>query len=150
MGEEISLERTEQAVQIARTWLGTPYHHQACLKGVGVDCLGLMRGIYEEMYGVKSPEPINYSPDWGDADGNEAMLDAARAYLEPVPIDQLSAGYVVLIRWQKHRVAKHSMIMTSPTTAIHAYNRSPVAEIELHRWWFEKISYAFTWPQEVK
>lgn len=29
-------------VEIARTYLGTPFHHQARLKGVGIDCIGLM------------------------------------------------------------------------------------------------------------
>lgn len=144
------MERTEQAVELARTWLDTPYLHQACLKGVGVDCVGLIRGIYHEMYGVEPPELIKYSADWGDSNGNEDMLVAARKYLEPVPLDQVDAGHVVLMRWQKHRVAKHSMIMTGKTTAIHAYNRAPVIEIDLHKWWLDKIVYAFTWPEEVK
>ncbi len=144
------MEKTEQAVELARTWLGTPYQHQACLKGVGVDCVGLVRGIYAEMYGQEAPYLINYSADWGDSNGNEAMLEAARTYLEPVPLDQVNAGHVVLMRWQKHRVAKHSMIMTGPATAIHAYNRAPVIEVDLHKWWLDKIVYAFTWPEEVK
>ena len=37
-------------VMIARTWAGTPYHHQASTKGVGTDCLGLVRGVYREIY----------------------------------------------------------------------------------------------------
>lgn len=143
------MERTDQAVELARTWIGTPYHHQACLKGIGVDCVGLIRGVYDEMYGISPPELINYSADWGDTNGNEDMVKAAIKYLEPVPLSTLGAGHVVLLRWREHRVAKHSMIMTSSTTAIHAYNRSPVAEINLHRWWLNKIVYAFTWPQEV-
>lgn len=32
-------------VNAARSWLGTPYHHQASLRGVGCDCLGLIRGL---------------------------------------------------------------------------------------------------------
>jgi cell wall-associated NlpC family hydrolase len=37
-------------VALAREWLGTPYHHQASLKGVGTDCVGLVRGIWREVY----------------------------------------------------------------------------------------------------
>lgn len=150
MGEVIFLERTDQAVSIARTWLGTPYQHQACLKHIGVDCVGLIRGIYTEMYGIEPPELINYSPDWGDSNNNETMLEAARQYLEPVSLNQLNSGHVVLMRWTKHRVAKHSMIMTGSNSAIHAYSRSPVIEINLNQWWLDKIVYAFTWPEEVK
>lgn len=29
-------------VEIARTYLDTPFHHQARLKGVGIDCIGLL------------------------------------------------------------------------------------------------------------
>ena len=29
----------------AREWLGTPFHHQARVKGVGADCAGLVIGV---------------------------------------------------------------------------------------------------------
>lgn len=44
----------ESIVKGAHGWLGTPYHHRASLKGAGTDCLGLIRGIWRELYG---PEP---------------------------------------------------------------------------------------------
>ena len=46
--------RRDEIVEAARAWLGTPYHHQASLRGVGCDCLGLVRGVWRELYG---PEP---------------------------------------------------------------------------------------------
>lgn len=142
--------RTEQVIRTAREWVGTPYHHQASLKGIGTDCIGLVRGVYRELYGVEAPELINYSVDWGDANGNEDMVAAAGKYLEPVPLDQLGPGHVILVRWQDHRVAKHCMIMTSDTTAIHAYNRSPVTEINLSDWWRRRVVFAYSFPEEVK
>ncbi len=45
---------TATIVRRARGWLGTPYHHQASVKGVGCDCLGLIRGLWRELCG---PEP---------------------------------------------------------------------------------------------
>lgn len=35
----------EQIVRQARSWLGTRWHHQASTKGVGTDCVGLVRGV---------------------------------------------------------------------------------------------------------
>ena len=35
----------------ARDWLGTPYRHQASLKGAGCDCLGLVRGVWRALEG---------------------------------------------------------------------------------------------------
>ena len=37
-----------EAVQEALTWLGTPYHHQGRVKGVGVDCGTLICEVYEK------------------------------------------------------------------------------------------------------
>jgi len=33
----------------ARGWIGTPWHHQARLRGVGVDCVGLVIGVAREL-----------------------------------------------------------------------------------------------------
>ena len=41
----------ERVVDAARGWLGTPYVHQASSKGSGADCLGLIRGIWREIFG---------------------------------------------------------------------------------------------------
>lgn len=141
--------KTEDIIRVARTWVGTPYHHQASLKGVGVDCVGLVRGVYRELYGVEPPELINYSADWGDSNGNEDMVAAAYRHLEPVSLDDIAPGHVVLVRWQDHRVAKHAMIITGDNRAIHAYNRAPVTEIHLNDWWRQRIVYAFAFPEEV-
>ena len=39
----------------ARGWIGTPYRHQASLKGVGADCIGLVRGVWRAFHG-EDPE----------------------------------------------------------------------------------------------
>ena len=36
-------------VAAARAWIGTPYRHQAALRGVGCDCLGLLRGVWRDV-----------------------------------------------------------------------------------------------------
>ena len=88
-------------VALARGWLGTPYHHQASLKGVGCDCLGLIRGVYAEACGQPAETPPPYSRDWAEASARETMIEAAgrhmiagrsgcgrtgrRAHLSPAP-----------------------------------------------------------------
>ena len=44
------IEEDERAlvVRIAQEWAGTPYHHRARIKGVGVDCGQLVAGVFEE------------------------------------------------------------------------------------------------------
>ena len=38
----------------ARAWIGTPYRHQARCKGVGCDCLGLVRGVWRALHGERA------------------------------------------------------------------------------------------------
>jgi cell wall-associated NlpC family hydrolase len=38
----------ELVIQAARTYLGTPWKHQARVKGIGVDCIGLLVGAFRE------------------------------------------------------------------------------------------------------
>jgi len=43
----------EAVIAAARAWLGTPYHNQASLRGVGCDCLGLARGVGRDVVGAE-------------------------------------------------------------------------------------------------
>src|SRR5690606_25246620 len=62
-------DRARRVVEIAREWVGTPYRHQASAKGAGTDCLGLLRGVWREIYGAE-PEPVPaYTADWSEPDG---------------------------------------------------------------------------------
>ena len=71
----------EQAVAIARRWIGTPYLHQASVEGAGTDCLGLLRGIWREIHG-QEPEPVPaYTPDWSEPAREERLWAAARRLL---------------------------------------------------------------------
>ena len=64
-----------RVVAVARSWLGTPYHDQASLRGVGCDCLGLARGVWREVVGPE-PFPIPpYSRDWGETGPREVLAE---------------------------------------------------------------------------
>ncbi len=65
----------------ARTWIGTPYRHQASLKGVGCDCLGLVRGIFRALHGAEPERVPPYTPDWAEAASDEPLAQAAARHL---------------------------------------------------------------------
>ena len=71
----------------ARLWLGTPYRHQAALRGVGCDCLGLVRGVWQGLYGSEPEAPPPYSGTWAESapSGSEPLMEAAARHLVPVP-----------------------------------------------------------------
>ena len=75
-------------------WLDTPYHDQASLKGVGCDCLGLIRGVWRETVGPELFAMPPYSRDWGEVAQREPILDLARAVMVEVPVDQRTPGAV--------------------------------------------------------
>jgi NlpC/P60 family putative phage cell wall peptidase len=99
-------------VAAARSWLGTPYHHQAALKGVGCDCLGLVRGVYEELYGRPAEAPPPYSRDWAEAAAIETMLEAARRHLAEIDPREMRPGDVVIFRLRRGAMAKHCGIVS--------------------------------------
>ena len=91
----------DRIVAAARAWIGTPYMHQASLQGVGCDCLGLLRGVYRDVFGFEPELPPPYGADWAEASGRETMAEAAGRHLSPVPIQAFEAGDVLLFRWRE-------------------------------------------------
>ena len=135
-----------EIVALARDWKGTPYHHQASVKGVGCDCLGLVRGVWRALYGSEAETPPAYSPDWGDASDGEALLAAGRRHLLEIPLADMQPGDVFAIRWRGAKSAKHLGILTTTTSFIHAYEKCGVVEVTLTPQWRGKIVAAFRFP----
>src|SRR3978361_1373729 len=91
---------SQQIVAETRAWIGTPYQHQASLKGVGCDCLGLVRGVWRALY-ENEPEPMPaYAPDWAEASGREALVEAAQRHLIEVSSQDFQPGDILLFRWR--------------------------------------------------
>jgi NlpC/P60 family putative phage cell wall peptidase len=133
-------------VATARSWLGTPYHDQASLKGVGCDCLGLARGIWREVVGSE-PFPIPpYSRDWGETGPHEVLADGARGMMIEVIPSEAGPGALVLFRMSPRAIAKHVGILTEPDRFIHSYERLGVVEEVLTSAWRRRIAFAFLFP----
>src|SRR4029078_6925542 len=75
----------------AESWIGTPFHHAARVKGAGVDCLMLLAEVYERAGVSRRIEPPFYVPDWHlhrDAERYmEGLLRYARSADVPEPGD---------------------------------------------------------------
>ena len=130
----------------ARSWIGTRYQHQASLKGVGCDCLGLVRGVWRNCIGSEPEAPPPYAADWAEARGEEALAQAALRHLVPIGIDGFGCGDVLLFRWRDGFVAKHAAIASGEGTMIHAHDGAAVCEVALTPWWRRRLAYAFRFP----
>lgn len=142
----------ERIVAEARGWIGTPYRHQASLRGVGCDCLGLLRGVWRAVHGTEPETPPPYAASWAEsaAPGEDPMLAAARRHLVPVPVPRPDyrprAGDVLLFAFRAHLPAKHCAIATGEAAMIHAHDGAAVTEVALTPWWRRHLVHAFRFP----
>ena len=135
-----------EVIATARGWLGTPYHDQASLRGVGCDCLGLARGVWREVVGPE-PFPIPpYSRDWGETGPREVLAEGARKMMIELPVAGAPPGTLVLFRMMPRAIAKHVGILTAQDRFIHAYERLGVIEQPLTEAWRRRIAFAFLFP----
>ena len=136
----------EAIIAAARLWLGTPYHDQASLRGVGCDCLGLARGVWRDLVGAEPQAIPPYSRDWGETGVREVLAEGARAMMIEISLGQISPGTLVLFRMAPRAIAKHVGILTAPDRFIHAYDRLGVIEETLTTTWSRRIAFAFHFP----
>jgi NlpC/P60 family putative phage cell wall peptidase len=134
-------------VATAQSWLGTPYHDQASLRGVGCDCLGLARGVWRDVVGDE-PFPIPpYSRDWGETGPQEVLADGARRMMREVAPTETTPGALILFRMAPRAIAKHVGILTGHDSFIHSYERLGVVEEILTPTWRRRIAFAFLFPR---
>lgn len=133
-------------VALARGWIGTPYRHQAALKGAGCDCLGLVRGLWREWHGAEPETPPAYGADWSEIERDERLWQAMARHMHPVgQKTPMAEGQILLFRMRERRVAKHlGLLSRAPGSArgaafIHTYERHGVIESPLGTPWMRRI-----------
>ena len=134
-----------RVVDEARKWLGTPYRHQGSRCQVGADCLGLVRGVWREIYGYEPEKAGPYAIDWAEKGGEDQLLHAAIKHFIATHSEP-GFGHLVLFRWNAGALAKHAGITVSTTHFIHAYSGVGVVESPLVPAWRKKIAGVFAFP----
>lgn len=134
----------------ARTWLGTPFHHQARLKGKGCDCLGLIVGVVDEL-GLKdvhgrllsSYDEITYPKEPDGA----YLIDKLTDILIEVPIADARAGDLALFKVREN--PQHLAILTDYENTlgmIHSFAPSRrVVEHRLDEDWKSRLLKVYRW-----
>jgi NlpC/P60 family putative phage cell wall peptidase len=136
----------DRIVAEARSWVGTPYRHQASRKGLGCDCLGLIRGVWRALYGDEPEATPAYAPDWAEATATEQLAEAARRHMVELDPHDFAPGDLLLFRWRAGFPAKHAAIATAPDLMVHAHDGAAVAEVAITPWWRRRLAYAFRFP----
>jgi NlpC/P60 family putative phage cell wall peptidase len=138
--------RRQDIITTARSWVGTPYHHQSSCRGVGADCLGLVRGVWRTLYGTEAETPPAYTRDWAEASGSETLIEAATRHLQLIPLAEAKGGDVLVFRFRPGSPAKHVGILSTADRLIHAMEGGPAVEISVTPWWRRRIVAAFAFP----
>lgn len=132
-------------ITIARSWIGTPYIHQASLKGIGCDCLGLLRGIFRECCGDEPEDIPPYDPGWDISGAERLRIGFARHFAE-IPLADIVPGDMLLFRMVPSATARHCGLLAEKDgalTLIHARQNKRVSEEPYTRYWRSKTAYAF-------
>lgn len=140
------MEIRERIVETARGWIGTPYVHQASIKGAGCDCLGLLRGVWREIMGDEPESAPPYSEDWAEASGNEEMYAAFKRHFAEIETGAVVPGDIALFRMFSRGPAKHCAIVAARfghKTLIHSRANTRVTEEVLTPFWTRRLAYAF-------
>ena len=143
----------EAAIAEARLWIGTPYLHQASVRGVGTDCLGLLRGIWRVLYGEEPEAVPAYTEDWAEPDHREVLHAAANRWLVPKRLAEAEEGDVLLFRMRDGCIAKHlglqSHVGPHPRF-IHSYTGHGVIESSLSVPWQRRVAARFCFPEGAR
>jgi NlpC/P60 family putative phage cell wall peptidase len=144
--EHLCLPAAARIVAEALEWVGTPYRHQGSLKGVGCDCLGLVRGVWRAVYGEEPEAPGPYAADWAEASGEDRLLAAARRYCTDKARNDAVPGDLLLFRWRQNVPAKHAGILIGEDRFIHAYQGHSVLVSALVPHWRRRLAGVFAFP----
>lgn len=130
-------------IAAARAWLGTPWHHQGAVRGVGCDCAGLVMGAARAC-GLAEVSVTGYPriprghelEEWCD----RYMARIPRADLAPGDVCAFDYGgdpqHLGILGW------RHGAV-----TLIHAYAPArEVVEVSFAEPWIGRLSIAYRIP----
>ena len=137
----------EGIVTEAITWTGTPYRHQGSRKGVGCDCLGLVRGVWRAVYGADAETPGPYAADWAEVGEGDPLVEAARRHCREKAGSGVQAGDLLLFRIRPRLPARHCGIALTPDRFLHAYQGHAVVSSPLDPHWRRRLCGVFSFPE---
>ncbi|MDR3508438.1 MAG: NlpC/P60 family protein [Caulobacteraceae bacterium] len=114
------MSQVQRAAVVAEalSWLRTPYHHNARLKGVGTDCGQFPLAVYEAAGVLPHVDTGDYSPTWNLHRAEELYLGFVQRLAHPTTRQALGPGDFVV--WRVGRTFSHGAIVIDPPQVIHA------------------------------
>lgn len=137
-------------ITTAREWIDTPYQHQAMVKHVGVDCVGLIAGVGVELGLLNLPtKEVRQFWNYGRLPDPEKMGRLLEKYLIRIDSDDQDIADIAWIQWRDGMPMHLAMMskMKSRDTIIHAYSGvGKAVEHSLTEEWHDRINSFWRYP----
>lgn len=131
-----------KVIEEARTYIGTPFHHQGRLKKAGVDCVGVLVGVARTL-GLTDHDVPAYTKY---PQGGELMPELEKTLIK-ISLEDLDYGDVMVFWINRFsRVPQHLALRTD-IGMIHTYQSvGKVVEHGLTKKWLRRLCAAFRFP----
>lgn len=132
-------------VDEARAWLGTRWQHQASLKGIGCDCIGLVAGVAREL-GIEAAAEFYASPNlrtYGRS-AHPALIEGCERLLDRIDLADTDLGDVLVMKFETE--PQHFGIVSNlePPYMVHAFAQArKVVEHRIDALWLSRILRAY-------
>lgn len=108
----------DKIIAVARSWIGTPFHDGARLKGIGVDCAMLLAGVWEEAGLIPRQQIEPYSPQFMLHRDDPLFENFVRKFARQVESPQRAD----IVLYKVGRSFSHGAIVVEwPGAIIHAF-----------------------------
>ncbi len=144
----MTLEERTALIKEALSWEGTPYHHQAGVKGIGVDCAYLIGHIAKNAGLIKEFQVQPYSIEWHIHNSEEKMIDVIKVFgCTEVPLEEMQPGDI--LAFQYGRSCSHLALLLEDNFIIHAsIKHGKVMIEELRDDYLNRLRYAFKYNNQ--
>ena len=134
MDATITVIKKQAIVDKAREYLGTPFHHQGRLKGVGIDCAGLCACVGRELgFPIKDHTIYARLPD------PMALLRTVRANCRQIVSGAAEPGDL-LVFWIKHPDRPQHLAIKTAKGMIHTHaGVGRVVETSIDAFWRKRL-----------
>jgi len=104
----------------ALSWVGTPFHDCAGVKGHGTDCVHLLIAVFANVGVIERFDPAPYRPQWFQHRDEPKFLDGMKAQgARQIDPAQALPGDVLMYNYGRH--AAHGAIVIDEHSIVHAY-----------------------------
>jgi len=110
----------EKIIEVARSWIGTPFHDNCGVKGVGVDCAHFLARVFSESGMSEEIQIEYYSPQFFLHTKEEKFASYVLQYSREITESEVQMGDIVLYKFG-HSFAHGAIIVDWPKSIIHAH-----------------------------